>query len=119
MYYADCTCMAPVDLKKFEPKKIRFKNISSRNWGQWSPYVISTMRKVFPRNLWWTPANFTDSLKDEEYIARLATIEGKFAGFSLGLYDKVPDKTLGINTKRSKIMHIYYIFLDQPYLHSG
>lgn len=53
---------------------MRIKNISGRNWREWSPLVIRTMHKVFPRNLWWTPENFTDSPKDEECIARLATI---------------------------------------------
>ena len=119
MYYADCTCIGRVDLKKGRAKRMHIKNISRRNWPEWSPEVIRTMRRVFPRNLWWTKANFTDSFKDEKCIARLATIEGKFAGFSLGIYDKAPDKTLITSTKRKKIIHIYYIFLDQPYLHKG
>ncbi len=119
MYYADCSCVGRVNLKKTEAKRMRIKNISRRNWREWSPDVIRTMRRVFPRNLWWTPANFTDTLKDEKCIARLATIDGKFAGFSLGIHDKVPDKALRFKPKRKKIMHIYYIFLDKPYLHSG
>ena len=119
MYYADCSCMGPIDLKKCEPEKLRFRNINMRNWKQWSPFVIRTMRTVFPRGLWWTPKNFIDSLKDEKHIARLATIDGKFAGFSFGLYDKVPDEALGKTPKLKKVIHLYYIFLDRPYLHSG
>lgn len=118
MYYADCSCMEPIVLKKGEPRKLRFRNISMRNWKQWSPVVTRTMRTVFPRGLWWTAENFTDSMKSEDCIARLATIDRAFAGFSLGHYDRVPDKALGKISKR-KVIHLYYIFLDSPYHHGG
>src|SRR4051812_28997936 len=105
MYYADCTCIGKVDLKKKLPVKLQIRDLSSRNWSRWSPDIIRAMHKVFPRKLWWSARNFTESMQDEEYIARIATIGGKFAGCTVGIYDKVPDKTLGRVPKRTKVIH--------------
>ena len=99
-------------------KKLRIRRIDRSNWINWSLIVLKTMRQVFTHRLWWTAKDFDKCLESEKYIFRLATIKNKFVGFAFGFMVQ-PEKELGKMPDGSKVIHLFYLFIDPSFQGNG
>ena len=99
--------------------KLRTRRINRANWEEWEPFVLHYMRRAFPRKLWWTKKNFEWMFDEGRYIARVATVHGKFAGFIFGIAQDEPEKALGKIPEGQKVMHAYYLFLAPEFRSQG
>ena len=99
--------------------QLRIRRINRGNWDNWSRVVLSAMHEAFPKEVWWTKGDFRQAWKAGEYIARLATVGGEFAGFTFGIGEDEPEKALGVLPASCRVIHLYYIFLDPKFRDQG